>query len=232
MRQTGRNARWNGRSLSPLRPERARVQLTTSPVQLSATHSTCTAGRPLLWIHTNHGEFSMTHRGISAVALAVALVSQCTPWGDASLQAQPPRMPGDACTRIRTPLSAPTDSVPNLAGLWDFAIDMGAQRATGTMALGRLDADYGGALTPDATNTAAHAPWRQHSHGCGVAGRRCAFRRTPRVRPQSHVRDRHLPWRSAFHDAGNPAAPTGLPASTTVTRSDDHLLACHRPESR
>jgi hypothetical protein len=95
----------------------------------------------------------MTHRGISAVALAVALVSQCTPWGDASLQAQPPRMPGDACTRIRTPLSAPTDSVPNLAGLWDFAIDMGAQRATGTMALGRLDADYGGALTPDATNT-------------------------------------------------------------------------------
>ncbi|MFN0097720.1 MAG: hypothetical protein ACKVS7_03520 [Gemmatimonadaceae bacterium] len=47
------------------------------------------------------------------------------------------------------------DTVPNLAGMWDFVVDMGNARSTGTIALGRLDADYAGALTPDATNTLA-----------------------------------------------------------------------------
>jgi hypothetical protein len=47
------------------------------------------------------------------------------------------------------------DSVPDLAGLWDFRIDMGTSVATGTMALGHMDDGYAGALTPDATNTVA-----------------------------------------------------------------------------
>ena len=47
------------------------------------------------------------------------------------------------------------DSLPDLTGLWDFRIDMGASVATGTMALGWMDDGYAGALTPDATNTVA-----------------------------------------------------------------------------
>lgn len=53
--------------------------------------------------------------------------------------------------------SAPivADSAPNLAGIWDFSIDLGTARSTGTMALGQMDDGYAGALTPDATNTVA-----------------------------------------------------------------------------
>ncbi|MBC7844598.1 MAG: hypothetical protein H7099_19985 [Gemmatimonadaceae bacterium] len=45
------------------------------------------------------------------------------------------------------------DSTPDLAGIWDFKIDMGAQFSPGMLALGHLDDAYGGSLTPDATNT-------------------------------------------------------------------------------
>lgn len=48
-----------------------------------------------------------------------------------------------------------SDSAPDLTGLWDFSIDMGAAISTGSMALGAIDGAYAGSLTPDATNTLA-----------------------------------------------------------------------------
>lgn len=47
------------------------------------------------------------------------------------------------------------DPAPDLTGLWDFSIDMGAVVSTGFMALGWIDGAYAGSLTPDATTTLA-----------------------------------------------------------------------------
>jgi hypothetical protein len=69
--------------------------------------------------------------------------------------AQAGPVPVAACTASAPDPSAARESARDLAGLWDFRIDMGSAVATGTMALGHMDGAYAGALTPDATNTVA-----------------------------------------------------------------------------
>lgn len=44
---------------------------------------------------------------------------------------------------------------PNLQGVWDFTMDTGPQLSRGYMALGPLDGDWAGSLTPYATNSLA-----------------------------------------------------------------------------
>lgn len=44
---------------------------------------------------------------------------------------------------------------PNLQGVWDFTMDTGPQLSRGYLALGPLDGDWAGSLTPYATNSLA-----------------------------------------------------------------------------
>ena len=86
-------------------------------------------------------------RPLLLVAALVMLPSQ--------LHGQTGYTPLPACSTVTRTSSLPHDSVPDLAGIWDFRIDVGNAISTGTMALGHMDDAYAGALTPDATNTVA-----------------------------------------------------------------------------
>jgi hypothetical protein len=81
------------------------------------------------------------------------LLAMLTTSGIASAQSGP--TPSAACGTMVRSSSLPRDSVPDLAGIWDFRIETGNAISTGTMALGHMDSAYAGALTPDATNTVA-----------------------------------------------------------------------------
>lgn len=72
------------------------------------------------------------------------------PFGAAYAQSQTEPV---ACSASPDALTLPRDSVPDLVGLWDFTVDMKTAKSSGTMALGRIDNGYAGALTPDATTT-------------------------------------------------------------------------------
>ena len=49
----------------------------------------------------------------------------------------------------------PLGGVPDLQGIWDFTMLVGARRSTGFFALGPIEHGWAGSLTPDSTNTLA-----------------------------------------------------------------------------
>ena len=93
----------------------------------------------------------MTHT-LSILRPLVVIAAFAMP---ALVDAQTDSIPTAACSVAKRSSSLPRDSIPDLAGIWDFRIDVGNAISTGMMALGHLDDAYAGALTPDATNTVA-----------------------------------------------------------------------------
>jgi hypothetical protein len=86
---------------------------------------------------------------VSAAALAATL------WASGTAGAQPTRStaaspPGQAPANATTPGGG-----PDLQGLWDFTMRVGARTSTGFFALGPVERGWAGSLTPDSTNTLA-----------------------------------------------------------------------------
>lgn len=86
---------------------------------------------------------------VARIGLAIALFAGATPTFAQSVAPNPLA----ACATTPRLARVTNDSVPDLAGIWDFSIDMSSAISTGTMALGHMDGAYAGALTPDATTT-------------------------------------------------------------------------------
>ena len=64
-----------------------------------------------------------------------------------------PGAPSMSICRAPAALAIPQGKAPDLAGQWDFLMEVGTTPSRGVMALGHIDGVYGGALTPYATNT-------------------------------------------------------------------------------
>jgi hypothetical protein len=56
-------------------------------------------------------------------------------------------------TACETAPFVPAGQAPDLAGQWDFLMQVGATPSPGIMALGHMDGAYAGSLTPYRTNT-------------------------------------------------------------------------------
>ena len=69
------------------------------------------------------------------------------------LDAQDTPPSAGACAAEGGDASLARDSVPDLAGLWDFRIETTNGTSKGFLALGHVDGSYGGSLTPETTNT-------------------------------------------------------------------------------
>lgn len=52
------------------------------------------------------------------------------------------------CAKGPSPAAGADASEPDLAGLWDFYMDVGGVPSFGLLSVGRLDGGYGGTLTP------------------------------------------------------------------------------------
>ncbi|NEX91771.1 hypothetical protein G3573_03230 [Caulobacter sp. 17J65-9] len=52
------------------------------------------------------------------------------------------------CAQDPSPASGAAAGEPDLAGLWDFYMDVGGVPSFGLLTVGRLDGRYGGTLTP------------------------------------------------------------------------------------
>jgi len=68
------------------------------------------------------------------------------------LRAQPVTPSLGAC---EAPQYVPAGEAPDLAGQWDFLLQVGDTPSPGLMALGHMDGAYAGSLTPYRTNTVA-----------------------------------------------------------------------------
>lgn len=53
------------------------------------------------------------------------------------------------------PNAIPLGGIPDLQGIWDFTMLVGARKSTGFFALGPIEHGWAGSLTPDSTNTLA-----------------------------------------------------------------------------
>jgi hypothetical protein len=82
---------------------------------------------------------------VSIAALAATLLASAT----ASAQSTAAAPPVQAATT--TSLAAS----PDLQGLWDFTMRVGARTSTGFFALGPVERGWAGSITPDSTNTLA-----------------------------------------------------------------------------
>ena len=86
---------------------------------------------------------------LSVVALAATLLASATAGAQSSRStaAAPP---------VQTAARATTlGSGPDLQGLWDFTMRVGARTSTGFFALGPVERGWAGSITPDSTNTLA-----------------------------------------------------------------------------
>lgn len=81
------------------------------------------------------------------LTLATALAAS------AAFGAEPATPSLAACDAAPAPL--PAGKTPDLAGQWDFLMQVGDRESRGVLALGHIDGAYAGALTPYATNTVA-----------------------------------------------------------------------------
>ena len=53
-----------------------------------------------------------------------------------------------SCVQAPSPAAGAAAGEPDLAGLWDFYMDVGGIPSFGLLSIGRLDGRYGGTLTP------------------------------------------------------------------------------------
>lgn len=86
---------------------------------------------------------------VSVAALALTLLAS----GAASAQSTrstAPTPPGQGAANGIT-----LGGVPDLQGIWDFTMRVGARTSTGFFALGPVEQGWAGSLTPDSTNTLA-----------------------------------------------------------------------------
>jgi hypothetical protein len=88
----------------------------------------------------------MSIRNRSVVRLLSLLALVC------ATAAAPSRIDAQSAGCVAEPSSA-RDSIPDLAGVWDFAIETSNGTSKGFLALGHMDGAYAGSLTPAATNT-------------------------------------------------------------------------------
>lgn len=79
------------------------------------------------------------------LSAAFALLAEPVP-----LRAQPVTPSLTACEAAPY---VPAGEAPDLAGQWDFLMQVGASPSPGLMALGHMDGGYAGSLTPYRTNT-------------------------------------------------------------------------------
>ena len=86
---------------------------------------------------------------LPVVALAATLLASATA-GAQSSQATAATPPVQAAARATT-----LGGGPDLQGLWDFTMRVGARTSTGFFALGPVERGWAGSITPDSTNTLA-----------------------------------------------------------------------------
>jgi hypothetical protein len=86
---------------------------------------------------------------VSVAALAATLLASGTA-GAQSTRSTAATPPEQAAARPNT-----LGDVPDLQGIWDFTMRVGARTSTGFFALGPVEQGWAGSLTPDSTNTLA-----------------------------------------------------------------------------